>query len=53
MFIIESVIKRFKEKRFAAAVNREHILTCETELGIPKEKFVELVLLAMKELNYE
>ncbi|NCP17137.1 phosphohydrolase [Candidatus Kuenenbacteria bacterium CG_4_9_14_3_um_filter_39_14] len=44
---VESVIKRFKEKRFAAAVNREHIFTCETELGIPKEKFVEIVLGAM------
>jgi len=44
----ESVLKRFKEARFAAAVNREHILSCETELGIPREKFVEIVLEAMK-----
>lgn len=50
---VESVVKRFKEKRFAAAVNREHILTCESELGIPKEKFVEMVLRAMKKVNYE
>lgn len=49
----ESVVKRFKEKRFAAAVNREHILTCETELDIPKEKFVEMVLESMKKVNYE
>ena len=45
---VESVLKRFKEARFAAAVNRDHIYTCETELGIPREKFVELVLGAMK-----
>ena len=44
----ESVLKRFKEARFAAAVNREHIFTCESELGILKEKFVEIVLGAMK-----
>ncbi len=44
----ESVLKRFKEARFAAAVNRENIFTCESELGIPREKFVEIVLAAMK-----
>jgi len=44
----ESVLKRFKEARFAAAVNREHIFTCESELGITKEKFVDVVLEAMK-----
>ncbi len=47
---IESVLKRFKEARFAAAVNREHIYTCETELGIPREKLVEIVLGAMKKV---
>ena len=50
---VESVIKRFKEKRFAAAVNREHILSCETELGIPKERFVEMVLESMKDLRFK
>ncbi|NMC51800.1 HDIG domain-containing protein [Candidatus Kuenenbacteria bacterium] len=45
---IESVLKRFKEARFAAAVSRENIFTCESELGIPREKFVEIVLKAMK-----
>jgi len=49
----ESVIKRFNEKSFAAGVNREHIFTCETELEIPKEKFVEIVLESMKKVNYE
>jgi predicted hydrolase (HD superfamily) len=44
----ESVLKRFKEARFAAAVSRENIYTCESELGIPREKFVEIVLEAMK-----
>lgn len=45
---LESVLKRFKEARFAAAVNREHIYTCESELGIPRERFVEIVLEAMR-----
>lgn len=45
---VESVLKRFKEARFAAAVNREHIYTCETELGMAREKFVEIVLEGMK-----
>ncbi|HOZ36309.1 MAG TPA: HD domain-containing protein [bacterium] len=48
---IESVLKRFKEARFAAAVNREHIYTCESELGIPREKFVAIVLEAMSEVG--
>ena len=47
---IESILKRFKEARFAAAVNREHIFTCESELGIPREKFVEIVLEAMRDV---
>ncbi|NMB48294.1 phosphohydrolase [Candidatus Kuenenbacteria bacterium] len=46
---LESVLKRFKEARFAAAVSRENIYTCESELGIPKEKFVAIVLAAMAE----
>jgi uncharacterized protein len=48
---IKSVIKRFKEARFAAAVNRDHILTCETELDLPREKFVEIVLEAMRKIS--
>lgn len=44
---IKSVLKRFKEARFAAGVNREHIYSCETELNLPREKFVEIVLGAM------
>ncbi len=47
---IESVLKRFKEARFAAAVNRENIFTCESELGISREKFVEIVLESMKKI---
>ena len=50
---IKSVLKRFKEARFAAGVNREHIFTCETELDLPREKFVEIVLQSMQGMSDE
>lgn len=47
-----SVIKRMKEKRFAASVKRENIMECE-KIGIPLQKFVELALEALKEIENE
>ena len=46
---VNSVLKKFKNKSFAASVNREKILKCEEYLDIPLEKFVGLVLDSMKE----
>lgn len=46
----KSVVKRMKEKSFAASVSRENILECE-KIGIPLEEFVELSLQAMKEIS--
>ena len=43
----ESVMKRFREKRFAAGVNREQIEICK-ELGLELEEFISLGLEAMK-----
>jgi len=43
----KSVIKKFKEKGFAAGVNREHIAQC-SELGLELNEFIELGLVAMK-----
>ena len=43
----KSVLKRFKEKGFAAGANREQISQCST-IGIELEEFVELGLKAMK-----
>jgi putative nucleotidyltransferase with HDIG domain len=43
----KSVMKRFKEKSFAAAVNRQYILQC-SEIGFELEDFIELGLEAMK-----
>ncbi|MBI4039964.1 phosphohydrolase [Candidatus Daviesbacteria bacterium] len=46
-----SVMKKFKEKTFAAGANREQIQACETELGIPLIDFVELALGSMQKIS--
>jgi predicted hydrolase (HD superfamily) len=46
----KSVVKRMKEKAFAASVSRENILECE-KIGIPLEEFVELSLKAMSQIS--
>ena len=45
----KSVIKRFKEKSFAAGANREQIAQCG-ELGLELDEFIELGLKAMQEI---
>ncbi len=40
------VIKRIKEKSFAAWVDREHVRNCETYLSIPLEEFIWDMILA-------
>jgi uncharacterized protein len=46
----KSIVKRMKEKAFAASVKRENILECEL-IGIPLEEFAELAITAMAELE--
>ncbi len=46
----KSVVKRMKEKAFAASVSRENILECE-KIGIPLEEFVGLSLKAMNQIG--
>jgi len=48
----ESVLKRFKEKRFAAGANREYIASCQ-EIGYDLPSFVSLGLEAMKSIREE
>lgn len=48
----KSVVKRMKEKAFAASVSRDHILECE-KIGIPLPEFAELAVNAMKEIGEE
>lgn len=47
-----SVVKRMKEKAFAASVKRENILECEL-IGIPLSDFASLAVDAMKEIAGE
>jgi len=46
----KSVLKRFRESRFAAAVDREQISSCG-ELGLELNEFVELGLKAMQDIS--
>ena len=47
-----SVVKRMKEKAFAASVSRDHIRECE-KIGISLPEFAELAVNAMKEISDE
>lgn len=46
----KSVVKRMKEKHFAASVKRENILECE-DIGIPLAVFAEMSIDAMSEIS--
>ena len=48
----KSVVKRMKEKAFAASVNREVIMECE-RLPIPLPEFAEIALRAMQSISDE
>lgn len=50
---VDSVIKKFHQKSFAAGAKREQILACEKELNIPLEEFVSIALKAMQEIAQE
>ncbi len=49
---IEFIMKRFKEKRFAAGARREDIAAC-SNLGLPTEDFLKLVLEGMQRISNE
>lgn len=48
----KSVVKRMKEKNFAASVKRENIIECQ-KIGIELNDFAELAIDAMKEISTE
>ena len=50
---VKSVMKKFKDKSFAAGTRREDIKLCEEKLGIPLPEFVEIGLKAMQEISKE
>jgi putative nucleotidyltransferase with HDIG domain len=50
---VESVLKKFGQKAFAAAVDRAQIAQCEERLGIKLEDFVKFTLNAMQGVSKE
>ena len=50
---VESVLKKWKQKSFAAGVNRQDVEQGAKDLGIPLEKHIEIVLEGMKEIASE
>lgn len=50
---VESVMKKFPQKSFAAGARRDQILACEKELSIPLEEFVKIALSAMQSIAKE
>ncbi len=48
---VESVLKKFPSKHFAAGVHREQIKMCAEKLGIKLEEFVGIVLKAMQAIS--
>lgn len=45
---VSSVLKKWKNKEFAKAVDRSQIEQCEEKLGIPLAEFIEITLKAMQ-----
>jgi uncharacterized protein len=48
----KSVVKRMKEKAFAASVNRETIMECE-KIGLPIDEFAAIAVDAMRGIHAE
>lgn len=50
---VESVMKKWNKKEFAAAVDRSQIAQCEEKLGIPLSEFIQITLQSMQEHHEE
>lgn len=50
---VEAVMKKWNQKAFAAAVEREQIAQCEEKLGIPLAEFIQITLTAMQQHHEE
>ena len=48
---VESIMKKWKEKSFAAGVKRKQIQECEAWLDIPLNEFIEIALEAMQGIS--
>lgn len=47
---VESVMKKWDEKSFAAGVNRKQIKECESRLKIPLGEFIQIALTSMQNI---
>jgi uncharacterized protein len=45
---VDSTMRKWDQKSFAAGANRDQIKTCETKLNIPLPQFIEIVLTSMQ-----
>ncbi len=50
---VESVLKKWRNKEFARAVDRAQIEKCEAKLGIPLNEFIGIALAAMQDHHKE
>lgn len=50
---VESVMKKFGQKAFAAGADREAVMFCESKLHIPLEEFVGICLTAMQAISVD
>jgi hypothetical protein len=50
---VDSVIKKWKERSFAAGVKREQIEKCDEKLNIPLREFIGIALEAMQGISIE
>ena len=50
---VDSILKKFPQKSFAAGVKREDIMQCEEKLGIKLADFVKIALVAMQSIANE
>ena len=51
--LVESILKKFPEKNFAAGVDREQIGKCGEKLEIPLPDFVSIALTSMQSISKE
>ena len=48
---VDSVLRKWKSKSFAAGVNRKQIEECEDRLDIPLREFIEIAIKAMQSIH--
>lgn len=48
---VESVLKKFKNKAFAAGTRRDDIQKCEEKLNLPLTEFIQTALSSMQEIS--